>query len=431
MGLSGLIIKGMNLKKIAFIGLPGLVFFAALVFVYQLQNQHAMVTKAPVRVGILHSLTGVMASSEQPVVDVVLMAIEEINAKGGLLGRKLKPVIADGRSDEKTFAVEAERLIVEEKVDVVFGVWTSAARKAVKPIFEKYNKLLFYPVQNEGLEASKNIIYLGAAPNQQIIPAVKWAYETLGKRMFLVGSDYIFPRTANEIIRLQMQALGGEIVGERYENLQNPDFRPAIADIVKSKPDVIINTINGDGNIDFFKALRAAGITSETIPVMSFSVSEDQIIPEMVGDYAAWNYFQSLNTRENLDFVARLKTKYGDARYASDPIQSAYSGVYLWAQAVQRGGSIRAQDVLVGLKNISLPSPGGILNFEPRINHVWKRPRVGKINSDGEFDIVWQAPQNIRPNPFPMFKSKAEWALFLEDLYQGWGQNWSAPTEAK
>ncbi|MBL4693596.1 MAG: urea ABC transporter substrate-binding protein [Magnetovibrio sp.] len=419
------------MKKIAFFGLPGLIFIAALLFIYQLQSQKVMGGQHTVRVGILHSLSGVMARSEQPIVDVVLMAIEEINAKGGVLGRKIVPVIADGKSDEKVFAKEAERLIVKEKVDVVFGVWTSAARKAVKPIFEKYDHLLFYPVQYEGLEVSPNIIYLGAAPNQQIIPAVKWSFDHLGKRMFLVGSDYIFPRTANEIIRLQVQALGGEIVGEHYENLQDPDYHHAVQDIVKAKPDVIISTINGDGNIGFFKALRAAGVTPQTIPVMSFSVSKDLFTPDMTGNYAAWNYFQSLNSKQNSGFIHRLKARYGQDRQASDPVQSAYSGVFLWAKSAERANSTKPHDIQVSRKNTSIPTPGGILNVDTVTNHVWKRPRIGKINKNGEFDIVWEAPQTIHPNPFPMFKSKSEWALFLEDLYQGWGQNWSAQMATK
>jgi urea transport system substrate-binding protein len=256
-----------------------------------------------IKVGILHSLTGTMAGSEKEVVDATKMAIDEINSAGGLLGKKIEPVVADGRSDWPTFAREAERLITQEKVAVVFGCWTSASRKTVKPVFEKHNHLLFYPVQYEGLEQSKNIIYTGAAPNQQIIPAVKWAFDNVGKRMFLVGSDYVFPRTANEIIKEQVKSLKGEIAGEEYVLLGSNQVDAIVKKIVDTKPDVILNTINGDTNVAFFKALRAAGITPQKIPTMSFSLAEAELTAmgskELAGDYASWNYFQAIDSKQN------------------------------------------------------------------------------------------------------------------------------------
>ena len=225
--------------------------------------------------GVLHSLSGTMAISEKSVVDATLLAIGEINEQGGLLGRKIEPVVADGKSDWPTFASEAERLIAQEEVSTVFGCWTSASRKTVKPVFEKHDHLLFYPVQYEGLEACPNIVYTGAAPNQQIIPAVRWCFEHLGRKFFLVGSDYVFPRTANEIIRDQLRSLHGEIVGEQYILLGSEDVQDAVQSIVAAKPDVILNTINGDTNVAFFRELRAAGITPEKIPTMSFSIADD------------------------------------------------------------------------------------------------------------------------------------------------------------
>ncbi|MBJ7260107.1 MAG: urea ABC transporter substrate-binding protein, partial [Chthoniobacterales bacterium] len=267
----------------------------------------------PIRVGILQSMTGTLAISARPVVDATLLAIEEINAQGGLLGRRLEPVIADGRSDSDVFAAEAERLMTKEKVSVVFGCWTSSSRKAVGPVFEKHNHLLFYPVQYEGLEQSPNIVYNGATPNQQVMPAVSYALANFGPRVFLVGSDYVFPRTANAIIRDQVAALGGEIVGELYMPLGGKNAAPIIDAIVAAKPDVILNTINGDSNIAFFRALREAGVRPDRLPVVSFSISETEL-PElgaeaMAGNYAAWNYFQSVDTPENRAFLEKFRAR--------------------------------------------------------------------------------------------------------------------------
>jgi urea transport system substrate-binding protein len=245
-------------------------------------------SKTPIKVGILHSLTGTMAISEKSVVEATLMAIEEINQRGGVLGRKIKPIVVDGRSDWPTFAKEAERLITQGKVSVVFGCWTSASRKTVKPIFEKHNHLLFYPVQYEGIEQSPNIIYTGAAPNQQIIPAVNWSIENLGKRFFLIGSDYVFPRMANTIIKDYITALGGYVLGEEYILLGSSDVNKIVQKITQARPDVILNTINGDSNVAFFRELRKAGIKPDNIPTMSFSISEAELsilgTEHMVGD---------------------------------------------------------------------------------------------------------------------------------------------------
>jgi urea transport system substrate-binding protein len=281
--------------------------------------------EAPIRVGILHSMTGTLAISARPVVDATLLAIEEINAQGGLLGRRLEPVIADGTSDSGNFAAEAERLITEERVSVVFGCWTSSSRKAAGPVFEKHHHLLFYPVQYEGLEQSPNIVYTGATPNQQVMPAVSYALANFGPRVFLVGSDYVFPRTANEIIRDQVAALGGEVVGELYLSLGGKNVAPMIEAIVEAKPEVILNTINGDSNVAFFRALREAGFTPDRLPVISFSISETEL-PElgaeaMAGNYAAWNYFQSVDTPENNAFLEKFRARFGADRVVSDPLE--------------------------------------------------------------------------------------------------------------
>lgn len=387
----------------------------------------------PIKVGVLHSLTGTMAMSEKSVADATLLAIDEINQQGGLLGRRIEPVVVDGCSNWPTFAREAERLITEEQVSVVFGCWTSASRKTVKPIFEKHDHLLFYPVQYEGLEDSPNIVYTGAAPNQQILPAVKWCFDNLGKKFFLVGSDYVFPRTANAIIRDQVSAIRGEILGEEYVLLGSSDVKNVVQQIKESQPDVILNTINGDTNVAFFRELRAAGITSEQIPTMSFSLAEDELrtlgVENLVGDYACWNYFQSIETTENERFVRAFKQKYGSDRVTDDPMEAAYLGVHLWAQSVRDAGTVEVGAVRKAIADQALKAPEGIVYVNSENNHTWKTVRVGKIKSDGQFEIVWSSQKPVRPEPYPAYRSRSEWNEFLNDLYAGWGNRWSNPGE--
>jgi len=407
----------------------------------------------PINVGILHSLTGTMAISEKSVVDATMLAIEEINENGGILGRSIVPIVVDGESDWPTFAKGAERLINDEKVSVVFGCWTSASRKTVKPVFEKYNHLLFYPVQYEGLEQSPNIIYTGAAPNQQIIPAVKWAFDNLGKSFFLVGSDYIFPRTANAIIKDQVAALKGKIVGEEYVKLGSMDFDEVSKKIIKTKPDVILNTINGDSNIAFFDSLHHTAVaidmkaTSDVLPIMSFSIAEDELRAfkaylnsqkhddgkhakehiehiwdkHVVGNYASWNYFQSIDTDVNKDFVRRFKNRYGQNRVTDDPMEAAYFGVYLWAKAVEEAGTDDVDKVRKTIGDQSFLAPEGIVYIDPENNHTWKTVRIGKIKKNGQFDIVWSSGKPIKPKPYPSYRSKSEWNKFLLHYYKEWG----------
>lgn len=397
--------------------------------IYLFTNYQIKLSQKPIKVGILHSLSGTMAISEKSVVDATLMAIAEINDNGGILGRKIQPILVDGKSDWQIFAKEAEHLITEDKVVTVFGCWTSASRKTVKPIFEKYNHLLIYPVQYEGIEASPNIVYTGAAPNQQIIPAVKWAFDNLGKRFFLVGSDYIFPRTANAIIKDQVTALQGQIVGEEYIVLGSNQVENIINKIIDNQPQVILNTINGDSNIAFFKALRKAGITSDKIPTISFSIAEAELKSlthqDVVGDYAVWNYFQSINSPKNSQFVENFKKKYGKNRVTSDPIEAGYFGVYLWAQAVQEAGTDDVNIIREYIKDQSFQSPGGVVYIDANNQHTWKTVRVGKIQSDGQFKIVWNSGKPIRPVPYPISRSKTEWESFIDNLYRGWNKNWA------
>ncbi|OAI51353.1 hypothetical protein AYO44_00655 [Planctomycetaceae bacterium SCGC AG-212-F19] len=388
---------------------------------------------APIRVGILHSLTGTMAISETSVVDATMLAIGEINDSGGLLGRRIESVVVDGQSDWPTFKREAERLIKQEKVCTVFGCWTSASRKTVRPVFEELDHLLIYPVQYEGLELSPNIFYTGAAPNQQLLPAVTWCLEAKGyKKFFLVGSDYVFPRSANEIIRDELKGRGGQIVGEAYIPLGSTQVRPIVQKIVDAKPDVILNTINGDSNVAFFRELRAAGITPAMVPTISFSIAEQELrsmnTKDMVGDYAAWNYFQSIARPENQQFLKQLLAKY-PTRAATDPMEAAYIGVRLWAQAVTDAGSDDVKAIRKALRNQSLDAPEGRVRIDPETQHLWKTARIGEIQTTGQFKIVWESAEPIAPLPYPKTRRPEEWKDFLQGLQNQWNGQWAAPAK--
>ncbi len=386
----------------------------------------------PIKIGILHSLTGTMAISEKPVVDATLLAIEEINARGGLLGRQLVPVIADGKSDDATFAAEAKRLITDEKVAVVFGCWTSSSRKTVKPIFEKNNSLLFYPVQYEGFEQSPNIIYTGSTPNQQIIPAISWVGEHLGKRLYLIGSDYVYPHIANRIITMQASMLGLEIVGESYLPLGSGKVDNIIADIKASQADVIINTINGDTNISFFHALAKAGMSAAKMPVMSFSLGESELAAmpdnrDMVGHYAAWSYFQAIKSPQNRRFIQAFKNRFGQHTSISDPMEAAYFGVHLWAQTVHANASTNIDTVLKALEIQTIDAPEGIVAIDPDSHHTWRPMRIGQINAQQGFDIVWSSEHAIHPEPYPFHILPSDARIMLKKLYDRWGHAWTAP----
>jgi urea transport system substrate-binding protein len=385
----------------------------------------------PIKVGILHSLTGTMSISETAVVDATKLAIDEVNAAGGINGRKLEVIVADGKSDDSTFAAEAERLITQDRTSVVFGCWTSACRKTVKPIFEKYDHLLFYPLQYEGLEYSKNIIYTGATPNQQILPAVKWAHEKLGPRVFLVGSDYVFPRTANEIIKDRLKQLGGTVVGEEYVLLGSQSVDAVVRKIAAAKPSYILNTINGDTNVAFFKALRAKGITPQKVPTISFSISEAELATmgakDLAGHYASWNYFQSVPTPANQIFVKAFQDRYGSHRVTGDPMEAAYFGVHLWALAARSADSALPEAVRKALPAQRFVAPEGPVYIDPENNHTAKTVRIGKILANGQFEMVWMSETPLSPVPYPSTRTRPNWVLFLDSLYSKWNRSWANP----
>ncbi|HIF51888.1 MAG TPA: ABC transporter substrate-binding protein [Thiotrichaceae bacterium] len=394
---------------------------------FSLYEQQDTSHDEPLKVGILHSLTGTMAISESSVVDATQMAIDEINASGGLLGRHLEAVVVDGKSDWPSFASGAETLIQQEKVSVLFGCWTSASRKMVKPIVERYDHLLFYSVQYEGLEQSPNIIYTGATPNQQISPAVKWSIEHLGKRVYLAASDYVFPRAANTLIKKQLTAIGAEVVGEYYLPLGSNDVSELIDDIANSQADVILNTINGDSNLAFFQKLHNKEIET---PVMSFSIAEDELqqmdIEVMIGHYSAWNYFQSLDTPENHRFVTNFKKRYGANRTTNASMEAAYLGVHLWAKAVIHANTTDTSTVRQALKGESYLAPEGKVTISALNNHLWKPLHIGQIQADGQFKIIWSQTKPIRPLPYPSYRTQQSWQRYLDELYQTWGNNWAA-----
>jgi urea transport system substrate-binding protein len=373
---------------------------------------------SPIRIGVLHSLSGPMASSERPLVDAVRLAVEEINAAGGLLGRPVEIVLADGASDWPRFAAEAERLISQERVSALFACWTSACRKAVKPVVEKHRHLMFYPVQYEGLESSPNILYTGAAPNQQIIPATRWALEHLGKRVYLLGSDYIFPHAANRMVRDLVEAGGGMVVGERYLPLGDSDIRQVLAEIHRLRPQVVFNTVNGASNAHLFRALADAGLTE--LPIMSFSVAEHELTSSeatrLKAHYAAWGYFQSLDSIENRRFVAAFKTRFGADRVTSDPMEAAYIGVRLWARAVIDAGNEAPAAVNHSILRQSLQAPSGIVTVDAASRHLWRMARIGQMQFDGQFRQVWATSQPLRPTPYPFYRSQHEWREIIKRL---------------
>lgn len=375
----------------------------------------------PIKVGILHSLTGTMAISETSLKDAELMAIEEINKKGGVLGREIQPVVEDPQSKfTDVFPEKAKKLLLRDKVATVFGCWTSVSRKNVLPVFEENNGLLFYPVQYEGNECSKNVVYTGAAPNQQILPGVEWLMSPEGgskKRFYLLGSDYIFPRTANLIIVKYLQSKGLQPVAEKYTPLGHLEYQNVVQDIKKADPDVIFSTINGDSNVNFYNELAAQGITADKVPVCAVSVGEDELRgldPSKVkGHLAAWNYFQSIDTPVNKEFVKKFKDKYGQDRVTDDPIEAAYYQVYFWKLLVEKAGSTDVDKVREAMKSgIGFDAPEGMIKLDPKTQHTYKYFRMGKTRDDKQFDVVYTS-KLIEPDPYPQI------------AFPGWHCDWT------
>ena len=373
-----------------------------------------------IKVGILHSLSGTMAISETTLKDVALMAIEEINAKGGVLGRKLEPVVVDPASNWPLFAEKARQLIAKDKVAAVFGCWTSVSRKSVLPVFKELNGLLFYPVQYEGEELEKNVFYTGAAPNQQAIPAVEYLMSKDGggaRRFVLLGTDYVYPRTTNKILRAFLKSKGvkDSDIQEAYTPFGHADYQTIVANIKKFSAGgktAVISTINGDSNVPFYKELGNAGLKATDVPVVAFSVGEEELrgvdTRPLVGHLAAWNYFGSVKNPVNADFTrkwrayaAAKKLPNADKAVTNDPMEATYVGIHMWAQAVEKAKSVDTDKVIAAMAGQSFKAPSGFtLTMDASNHHLHKPVMIGEIRADGQFNVVWKSKAPIRAQPW-------------------------------
>ena len=362
----------------------------------------AVLAAETIKVGVLHSLSGTMAISETTLKDTVLMMIEEQNKKGGLLGKKLEAVVVDPASDWPLFAEKTRELLSKEKVDVIFGCWTSVSRKSVLPVIEELNGLLFYPVQYEGEESSKNVFYTGAAPNQQAIPAVDYLMNEIGvERWVLAGTDYVYPRTTNKILEAYLKAKGvsDSDIMINYTPFSHSDWQGIVSDIKKfgstGKKTAVVSTINGDANIPFYKELGNRGISAEDIPVMAFSVGEEELsgldTKPLVGHLAAWNYFQSVESEENTAFIKQWKAFIKDnKRVTNDPMEATFIGFNMWAKAVEKAGTTDVDAVESAMIGITSPNLTGGTAVMNKNHHLSKPVLIGEIQNDGQFEVVWE-----------------------------------------
>jgi urea transport system substrate-binding protein len=374
-----------------------------------------------IKVGILHSLSGTMAISETALKDVALMTIEDINKKGGVMGKKLEPVVVDPASNWPLFAEKAKELITQNKVSVVFGCWTSVSRKSVLPVFKETNNLLFYPVQYEGEELEKNVFYTGAAPNQQAIPAVEYLMSKEGgsaKRFVLLGTDYVYPRTTNKILRafLKSKGVAEADIMEEYTPFGHSDYQTIIANIKKfasaGKKTAVVSTINGDSNVPFYKELGNQGLKATDVPVVAFSVGEEELrgvdTKPLVGHLAAWNYFMSLKNPTNDAFkkqwaaYAKAKKLPGaDKPLTNDPMEATFIGIHMWKQAVEKAKSTDTDKVIAAMAGQTFKAPGGFTSTMDATNHHLHKPVfIGEIKANGQFNVVWKTPGPVRANPW-------------------------------
>ncbi len=377
-----------------------------------------------IKVGILHSLSGTMAISETALKETALMTIEEINAKGGVLGKKLEPVVVDPASNWPLFAEKARQLLTQDKVAVVFGCWTSVSRKSVNPVFKELNGLLFYPVQYEGEELEKNVFYTGAAPNQQAIPAVEYLMSKDGgsaKRWVLLGTDYVYPRTTNKILRafLKSKGVAEADIMEEYTPFGHSDYQTIIAKIKKfaseGKKTAVVSTINGDSNVPFYKELGNAGLKATDVPVVAFSVGEEELrgvdTKPLVGHLAAWNYFQSIKNPENDKFIKMYKDwakkknlPKADTVVTNDPMEATYVGIHMWAQAVEKAKTTDVDKVIAAVGGQKFKAPSGFeIQMDPKNHHLHKPVFIGEVKADGQFNVVWKTKGPVKAAPWSPF----------------------------
>ncbi len=376
-----------------------------------------------IKVGVLHSLSGTMAISETVLKDTVLMTIDEINAKGGVLGKQLEAVVVDPASNWPLFAEKAKQLITQDKVVVTFGCWTSVSRKSVLPVFEELNSLLFYPVQYEGEELSKNVFYTGAAPNQQAIPAVEYLMSKDGgsaKRFVLLGTDYVYPRTTNKILRAFLKSKGvkDSDIDEKYTPFGHSDYQTIVADIKKfaaGGKTAVISTINGDSNVPFYKELGNQGLKATDVPVVAFSVGEEELrgvdTKPLVGHLAAWNYFMSIKNPTNdafkkqwADYSKAKKLPGADKPLTNDPMEATYIGIHMWKQAVEKAKSTDTDKVIAAMAGQTFKAPSGITSkMDEKNHHLHKSVFIGEIKADGQFNVVWKTPGPVKAKPWSPF----------------------------
>jgi urea transport system substrate-binding protein len=394
-----------------------------------------------VKIGVLHSLSGTMAISETVLKDTVLMAVDEINAKGGVMGYKIEPVVVDPASNWPLFAEKARQLLTQDKVAVTFGCWTSVSRKSVLPVYEELNGLLFYPVQYEGEEISKNVFYTGAAPNQQAIPAVEYLMSKDGgsaKRWVLLGTDYVYPRTTNKILRAFLKSKGVQDadIMEEYTPFGHSDYQTIIAKIKKfaseGKKTAVVSTINGDSNVPFYKELGNQGLKATDVPVVAFSVGEEELrgvdTKPLVGHLAAWNYFMSIKAPANAEFTKKWATYakakniagHKDKPLTNDPMEATYIGVYMWKQAVEKAKSFDVDKVSAAMGGQTFKAPSGITStMDAKNHHLHKAVFIGEVKADGQFNVVWKTKGPVKAQPWSPFisgneKKKDEPALMAE-----------------
>ena len=374
-----------------------------------------------IKVGVLHSLSGTMAISETALKETVLMTIDEINKAGGVMGKKLEPVVVDPASNWPLFAEKARQLLTKDKVAVTFGCWTSVSRKSVLPVYKELNGLLFYPVQYEGEELEKNVFYTGAAPNQQAIPAVEYLMSKDGgeaKRFVLLGTDYVYPRTTNKILRAFLTSKGVKEsdIDEKYTPFGHSDYQTIIAKIKKfaseGKKTAVVSTINGDSNVPFYKELGNAGLKATDVPVVAFSVGEEELrgvdTKPLLGHLAAWNYFESLKNPENAKFIKMykdwaVKNKLPNAKtvVTNDPMEATYVGIHMWAQAVEKAKSTDTDKVIAAMAGQTFKAPDGfVIKMDEKNHHLHKPVFIGEIKADGQFNVVWKTPGPIKAQPW-------------------------------
>jgi urea transport system substrate-binding protein len=382
--------------------------------------------RPPIIVGLLHSQTGSLAISEKSLIDAERMAVEEINARGGIAGRLIEVRTADGRSDASTFASEARRLIGTEKVSVIFGAYTSESRKAVRAVVEERYNLLFAPGVYEGIERSSRVIYAGGSANQYVPPVIRWAVDTLkSRRFYVVGSEEIWSRSVAEVAKDSIKAAGAELAGESYLPMNGSDVEAMVRAIKEARADIVLSSILGDSNSPFYSALRRDGLSPDKLPVVSYSVAEDELrqLPpgDVAGHYSAWNYFQSVDRPANREFVRKFKARFGDDRVTSDPIVAAYNSVMIWAQTVEELGSPEPSTVIEQLGRQSLNAPDAIVTIDPESHVCWRQFHIGRAGPDGQFAIVYSITKPVRPLTFFPTRSSEQWRAFLGGIQAGWG----------